>query len=582
MRGAGGQTKADTVNLNSNNATLGNKGLSGAAQRLIASVSPQKRMQIQSAANDRTGTFRAERLITKNALPNLGEVFSNASKANLARPSNILLNSAQDLNPDTFKAVVNQSDMRLWHDTRLIEQLKNKNGQVLDNEGAALRVDSARKAMRLAQIMDGGRLQNPDAIKMLAQKGALDNLPLSIIKEAISEGVLQKQDLKSTYQNDADKMFDRLQRVEKANLNSNNQSQIKALMKRDQMDYSTGYKDLEQAFAQGAKDVMTSPQSSGAITEEIVSGMRNNDGRIFEKNGDYFLNRLSQEKSDAKSSIASTMQIGGVSPQIAQAISGNSQIDFAQAVRYMKGGASAESIGMLKQGFANRDLSGSLMNEVSKIVSEERVATSSGITKKIADSFKADGSLNLSQIKSSMTQLAHQMSSPMAPSQAQAAIGQVNKFHPSPVLNTTGTFSNEDIGKARDNAEAVSSTVSDLIKSGLSRETIRNEPKIAQDSIASLISDRVKEASQIETKSSSITKIDAEKSKMNEKNITLGNTGQSIPQGGPTSTLSTSMSKGLEQDNEFNTKLKLETADVKNKKRSDVNNNLFESVNKND
>ncbi len=595
-RGVGGQTKADTVNLSSSNANLGNKGLSGAAQRLIASVSPQKRMQIQSAANDRTGTIRANRLITKNALPNLGEVFSNANKANLARPSNILLNSAQDLNPDTFKAVVNQSDMRLWHDTRLIEQLKNKNGQVLDNEGAALRVDSARKAMRLAQIMDGGKLQNPDAIKMLAQKGALDNLPLPIVKEAIAQGILQKQDLKPTYQNDTDKMFDQLEKMERGHLNPNNQIQVKALMNRDQKDFSTGFKDLEYAFAQGAKDIVVSPQSSGAITKEIVSGMRNNDPRIFEKNGDYFLNRLSQNKSDAKNSIVSTMQKNGVAPQTAQAISGNPQIDFAQAVRYMKGGASAESVGMLKQGFASRDLSGSLINEVSKIVREERTATSSGITKKIADSFKIDDSMNLNQIRSSMSQLVRQMSSPMAPREAQAAIEQVNKFHPSPVLNTTGTFSNNDISKARDNAEAVSSTVSDLIKSGLSRETIKNEPKIAQDSIASLINDHVKESSQIEIKSDGVAKLDIDKTKLSDKKQAFANTNQAMPQGdtvgnvmnkvgGQTaepsgdsdSVLSTSMSKGLEQDNEFNSKLKMETADSKIGEQSDSKNSSLEN-----
>jgi len=595
-RGVGGQTKADTVNLNSSNANLGNKGLSGAAQRLIASVSPQKRMQIQSAANDRTGTIRANRLITKNALPNLGEVFSNANKANLARPSNILLNSAQDLNPDTFKAVVNQSDMRLWHDTRLIEQLKNKNGQVLDNEGAALRADSARKTLRLAQVMDKGMLQNPDAIKVLAQKGALDNLPLSIVKEAIAQGILQKQDLKPTYQNDTDKMFDRLQKMERGHLNPNNQIQVKALMNRDQKDYSTGYKDLEQAFAQSVKGIAISPQSSGSVTKEIVSGMRNNDGRIFEKNGDYFLNRLSQEKSDAKSSIANTMQTNGVSPQIAKAISGNSQIDFAQALRYMKGGASAESVGMLKQGFASRDLSGSLINEVSKIVREERTATSSGITKKIADSFKIDDSMNLNQIRSSMSQLVRQMSSPMAPREAQAAIEQVNKFHPSPVLNTTGTFSDNDISKARDNAEAVSSTVSDLIKSGLSRETIKNEPKIAQDSIASLINDHVKESSQIEIRSDGVAKLDIDKTKLSDKKQAFANTNQAMPQddtvgnvmnkvggqraepsGESDSVLSTSMSKGLEQDNEFNAKLKMETAESKNEKQSDFKNNSLDN-----
>lgn len=162
-------------------------------------LAPDKSKQIQNLARTKTYPPNATPGVTsggrgaKMALPevkitNLSKILKEASQTNLNRPPELLLRSINDLAPKTMKAVVDKSDLALWRDTRLIEQLKNQNGQVLDEQGAAIRSDAVRKVLRVAQEFTGGKLSNPEAIRALAQKGLLSSLPEPVISQSIREG----------------------------------------------------------------------------------------------------------------------------------------------------------------------------------------------------------------------------------------------------------------------------------------------------------------------------------------------------------------------------------------------------------
>jgi len=473
-RQTGGQTISDKI-LQTPQAEKIIAGIEG--RRSLTSASELRRLE----------KVRSKPYFDRSTLPDLPEIFAKANSANFIRPSAILAQSVADLAPETFKSVVRQSDFRVWQNPSLIKELKNKNGQILDDQGAAIRADAARKLVRLSQIVEGDKIQNPEAIKALAQKGVLDNIPLAVVKKAIQDGVLTKNDLIPTYQNQSGKVFDRLQTLDLKKSELLSSSQARILMNQDQKDYSTGFKDMVGLFSNVVKDNKVMPPPPTGVIKDIISQMKSHGSDTFESNGMYFLDRLGKVQNNAQNTVVSNLQKAGAPISTAIAIAKNPRVDLEEAKKYIKPEAiNAETLGMLREGFINRDLSNSLISEIANQVSSQKTAVSDAICTKLADNLKTNQTSSFSEIKKSLESYLNQKNP--SPEGAKSFATEVGKYVPGSNISPDGEISSDAIVETKKHAKSVLDVIEGLSRGGVDEKTLSANPQKAKTVLKSQIS----------------------------------------------------------------------------------------------
>ncbi len=469
--------------------------------------------QLRSAAIGKQGR---QAIAPAGLNSSIEKAVSQAAQDNASRSDNLLVKSSASIANRAFRAVVDQSDLKLWRDTRLIEQLKNHNGQVLDEQGAAMRADSARKLMRLSQVVENDKIANPEALKVLATKGVLDNIPMSIIKKAIDDGILQKSDLATTFGDNTSKVIEYIDSSKQTRQGFLTDTQAKTLMTRDQSDYATGFRDLTKLFTDTIKDPSIFPPPPPPVIKNIISQMRSTDSDIFEKNGMYYLNRLAQIQKASTKDISSTLTKTGVQNQTALAIAKNPRIDFSDAKKYTdKGKLDSNSLSLLREGFLNRDLSDNLIGSISALMKEQKTLIGKGITQKISESIsKNPDGLKLSDIGENMRKVIQGLQKPATPQDIQKLAGEVDKFYPGAALKSSLTLSHDDIQDTSKKAAGILETVETLIRSGMDEKSINKNPQKAVNEIEKSVAQEIEQAasgqiakdSEFDTKLSNISK----------------------------------------------------------------------------
>jgi hypothetical protein len=440
---------------------------------------------------------------------------AQASQDNLVRSSDLLIKSSANIASGAFRAVVDQSDLKLWRDTRLIEQLKNHNGQVLDEQGAALRADSARKLMRLSQVVENNKIANPEALKTLAEKGVLDNIPMAIIKKAMDDKVLQKSDLAATFTGNTSKVIQYIENSKQTEQGFLTSAQAKTLMVRDRNDYATGFRDLTKLFANTIRDPSIFPPPPPPVIKNIVSQMKSTDPDIFEKNGMYYLSRLAQIQSGSIKDISSTLTKSGVQNQTAIAIAKNPRIDFADAKKYAsREKLDANGLSLLREGFLNRDLSNNLIGSISCLMREQKTLVGKGITQKISESISKNPETKLSDIGINMKKIVQALQKPVTPQDTQKLAQEVDKFYPGAAIKSGLTLNHEDIRETSQKASSILETIETLIKSGINEKVIKENPQKAVGEIEKSVAETIEQVangqvakdSEFDTKLSNISK----------------------------------------------------------------------------
>lgn len=462
------------------------------AQKVIAGIEGRRVLssdkELRRMENIKTKTY-----IDRSVLPQLSGVFAKANDGNLNRSGSILARSVSDIAPETFKKIIQQSDLRLWQDPRLVSELKGKNGQVLDDQGAAIRADAVRKLVRLAQIVEGAGLQNPEAIKTLAAKGALDNLPYAVVQKAIKDGVLSKSDLIPTYGGEAAKAFDRLQSMDNKKGEILSSAQARALMNQDQKDYSTGFKDMVGLFSNVVKNQGVIPPPPPSTIKDIVSQMKSHGSDVFESNGMYYLERLGKIRRDSESSIVANLQKAGASVQTATAIARNPRLDLGQIKDYVKTEAlTPESLNLLREGFINRDLSNEITSQIATQIYTQKKVFSDAVCNKLAQNLKEDQSLNFDNIKNSIKSYLSQQS--VSPEQAKSFAEELNKYYPGATIQTAGPMSQDSIEESKSRAQSVLDTLEGLNKAGINEKNLATNPAAAKTALQGQMAQAIQKA----------------------------------------------------------------------------------------
>ncbi|MCX6809692.1 MAG: DMT family transporter [Candidatus Berkelbacteria bacterium] len=434
--------------------------------------------------------------------PNLEGILDQASRANLNRTSDLMIRSAADLSPEAFRKIISNSDLKLWRDENLLSELKNKSGQTLDDSGAALRADSARKIVRLAQAVEQNKIANPDAIKLLAQKGILDTLPVNILKKSLQDGIINKADLMTTFKDQTDRVFEKLQNTAPARQSFLNTKQVRELMDLDRKDNVSGFKDLSKMFSDTVSNPNIIPPPAPAVIRNIVDSMKSSDRNVFDKNGMFFLERLGEINRSSKDTIAATLQKSGVPSQTAASIATNPQLNLEDVKSYAKSeNLTGENLGLLREGFLNRDLSNDMTSHIARLISDNKVMISKGITQKLSDSAKLEQGGNLDNVKSALKNAVQKMSGPVSPQEAKDLSLEVDKFYPGATIKAGENLSEEDIGNVKQRAKSILETIDSLQQSGVSQDTLSKEPQKAMEKVEEQVNTTIQKVLSGEVKS---------------------------------------------------------------------------------
>lgn len=397
----------------------------------------------------------------------LASLISNADRVNSSRTSTILKNSIQDIPAAALKAVVERDDLQLWRDTRLIEQLKNKDGQILDEQGAAIRADSIRKAIRLAQVADDGKLVNGDLIKLFASKGMLSSLPAGIVKEALRENILNNEDLITSYGSNYQRV---LNSAVEARISDD---QAKRLMAQDQRDHFTGYNRISSEITSAMTAGEIASQTTNAISNKML---QNGSGNLL-KNSDYYMQRLSSDNSQAISSIGQALTKAGVDNKTAASLAQNTSLGLDQVSQYIpKQQQNTESLQQIKEGLFNRDVTGGLISEIGGIVIQEKTSSSRAITKRVADVFKNDENANIAGVQTDIKSMIEKLEGPTSPDEIEEIANKIGKYHPGAKIKTNQKYDQNEIDQIKQRAEEVLQTTEKIQGAGFDEKKVVEDP----------------------------------------------------------------------------------------------------------
>lgn len=405
-------------------------------------------------------------------ITNIKDILREAHNANLKRTPDLMIRSASDIQTDTFKTITQNSDLKIWRDRKITDQLKNQNGQVLNEAGAALRADSSRKLIRLAEVMDSGRLTNPQAIKFLSQKQALDQLPLYILKKALDEGVINTNDIQSTFGSNSTGVIGRLNQMSSVSESAISGKNISKIIDYDQKDYASGYKDLNSTM----NEVLANPNvrsNNAGLTKNIIGEMRNVDKNAIDQNGLYYLERLGQTSRQSQQEISQSLQKEGVPNQTASAIALNPSANSANLDQLLNGKQISDNTKQtLKRNFLSRDLSTSLSSQIATSLSEEKTLIQKSIAGKISEN--VGKGKDLKTIKGDVTTAIGKIKNPTSPEQAQENIDKVNQYYPGAQIKMGQEPTSSDLEKTKGRGMSILETIESMAKSGIDENTIKN------------------------------------------------------------------------------------------------------------
>lgn len=408
----------------------------------------------------------AEPLIT-----NIKDILREAHQANLKRSADLLIKSASDIPDTTIREIMQNSDLKVWRDKQTLDQLKNKNGQILNETGAALRADSVRKLVRLSEVVDNNRLTNPQAIRFLSQKRVLDQLPLYILKKAFDDKIIDATDIEQTFGPNSSNVISRLNQMSSATSFPINSKNVAKIIDTDQKDFSSGFKDIQTAIRTVLDNPDTIQSNSG---KNILNAIKGIDKNAIDQNGLYYLERLGQQSRAFQQQISKILQTEGIPPQTANAISQNTNVVSSNIDQYLNGkNLSDNTKKQLEQNFIARNLTGSIASEIASSVSAEKSLIHKAITAKISDSLKQGQ--NLENIKTEVRQAVERISKPISPDEAQKNIEKINQYYPGAQIRVGQEPSSQDIEKTAQRGKSILETIANIEESGINEEEIKTD-----------------------------------------------------------------------------------------------------------
>lgn len=438
-----------------------NQKLSGAeSQGLIV---PVKMPLPDKGSGDRIPT-RAR--IVKPLITNIKDIVNEAHQANLKRTPDLMIRSATDIPTDTIREIMQNSDIKIWKDEQTLNQLKNQKGQVLNEAGAALRADSVRKLVRLSEVVDNNSLTNPQAIKFLSQKGALDQLPLYILKKAFDDKIISAPDIQKTFGANTPGVISRLNQMSAATTFAVNSKNIAKVEDTDQKDFATGFKDIRSAMNSIILDPVKISSTSG---KNILESMKKVDKNAVNQNGLYYLERLGQQSRASQQEISKTLQREGVPAQTAGAIAQNTNVNSSNIGQYLTGKTlSDDAKRRLTQNFASRDLTNSIAGEIASSVSQEKTLVGKTIAGKISESLNQGK--DLGSIKTEVSEAVGKIARPTSPEDTQKSIEGINKYYPGTQVAIGREASSQDIEKTIQHGKNILETIDTIEKGGVSED----------------------------------------------------------------------------------------------------------------
>lgn len=396
------------------------------------------------------------------------KLMSVANKINGERSAPVMQRSIADLPSNTLKTVIDRDDAQIWRDTRLIEQLKSQNGQILDEQGAAVRADSVRKIVRLAQDNKDGELQNKDLIKFLAIKGMLSSLPQETVQKSFEQKIIDQNDINNSFpQGFSSNSVMR-------NITQNPNAPINTLIAQDHRDYLTGFHQLENQISEIAKVRRGADEKT---VNAIVQNLVKNNGSSLDKNSDYFVDRLQSNKNTASTNVASALMQAGVEGKTAVALAQNRQVDFAQITKYLpekeQNGVVSD---LISEQVAKRDLNDKVASKISEIAKAEKTNSVRAITGKISQALKANPEMKLDEIATLSDSFANKIKDGATPQEISSIVSNVEKFHPSVRIKTTNDYSSEDIEAVEEKALEVATIAKEIKQTGMSESDVAQNP----------------------------------------------------------------------------------------------------------
>jgi len=417
------------------------------------------------------------------------DILREAHRANLKRTPDLLIRSATDIPENTVKAVINNSDLKIWRDRHITDQLKNQNGQILNEAGAAVRADSVRKLVRHAEVMAGGKLQNPEAIKFLGQKKALNELPLYILKKAYDDGVINTQDLQNTFGNNSNLVLERFKKMSATTSSAVNDKNISTIFDTDQKDFSSGFTDLRAAMS----TALSNPKTATAVpvaSASIMDSMKKFGKDAVDQNGLYYLERLGQTIRSSQQTIAKSLQSEGVPVQTANAIATNTNANLSNLSQYLGGKQVKDTTAAtLQQSFAERDLSGSIAKQIGSSIAAEKTLIQKGIATKIAET--STDKTDLKSIQTDVRSAIKAIANPTSPGEIEKNVDKINQFYPGAQLRVTDEITSSDVAKTVERGQSVLETIDTMIKGGIDKNEAKNNPTGAQRKIEFQVNDAI-------------------------------------------------------------------------------------------
>ena len=466
-----------------------------AAQSIIAPVNKNFNRDVTaSKAQSRQFASSFAQIINRTkqtTVRDLDTITESAHKANKSRPANILVSSISDLKPQTFRKILSSSDQSVFKQQNIVNELKLKNGQILDDQGAAIRADAARKVVRLAQVVEQNRPQNPDAIRSLAQKGMLDVLPVEVLQLSLQQGIIGPNDIKSNFQN-PDAAYEKIANYRRNSVMNN--AQVQEAIDQDHQDAQSGYTDINTVISENASRRLNSVNSGNIneATNKTIEQLRTQNQTYFDKNATYYIERLKETNNSSKVTIAKTLQGAGTPAQTAIALAQNPTLPFDQMKKYLPQNTSSEVLSVIKQNVDTRDISGGAMTQIAKALKEDKVILGKTVAEKVSESFKSGTSKNFDDVKRTLTESVKTLSSNPTPENAKQAMANINTFAPgSAIATATGAPSIDEMDKAKDKGQEVISTIEEMKTGGIKEQTIAQNPAQAAKEFEDHVSSQV-------------------------------------------------------------------------------------------
>lgn len=457
---------------------------SKAAKSLIAPVSGStyRRDITQSkiGSDRRNNISELRQLVSRSSQPlinNLREVSEKAHKTNLARSGQLLVNSIADLSPQALHKIVNSSNRSIFSDKTLVNELKAKNGQILDDEGAATRSDAVKKIFKLSQMISAnGRLTNPEAIKLISNKQMLGSLPQPTLKKAVEQGIIGKADLQANFKAPPEQVINYLAKLNPSGRPLDTKT-IQTEIEKDYHDSKTGFTDLLTALS-------ANQEASGINnnTARILETIKNSNQTEFDQNGMYYLGRLNEINTDSKKKLEVSLKQAGTPIQTAMAISQNPGLSYEQIISYVPKSSSTQTLSTIREIVGQRDTSQNLIGQISSSLKEDKVALGRNVAEKVSESLNKGNSRTFDDVKTQISSAIKNLEPGASPDTVKSSLATINNFASGSAMQV-GAINQNDIDQAKEKGQAVLSTIDEMKMSGINEKAVAENPTAVAQSM---------------------------------------------------------------------------------------------------